>query len=381
VQRKVGFEFQTGWRIDRKRLYGLRPLKKTDRVGTGEHDGFKIEADEAGGGLSEIEFIVYPPVDEGLDGMKTLNWVMSWITNFGMDLEYQAGQAGFQPFPLSSVTDVAGDKKFIVTPDPSHKIEGRPQVTTGLDLAKIGRLGRRAEHRAQPPSEMASSVDALTKGAAEVSDRITSSPIGMRQKLISPELQGLLTVITTYLARGALPPEAQEFDLDDRHRLALNYPKRIGDLLLARTDFAGLFERLPQDEQAYYAKNPMDFVRLVLAALDPHLGIKEESQVIARGIQKSEDDPTKGITFPGPTVGDWLYGIPHGFDFLTGNDMESMGEFGSRTEKVGPGATTGAGTEAGIFEIRGTQEHPIPLERWSGFAAESLAFITAVHGG
>jgi hypothetical protein len=83
-------------------------------------------------------------------------------------------------------------------------------------------------------------------------------------------------------------------------------------------------------------------------------------------------------------VGDWLYGIPHGFDVLTTvKDAESMGEFGDRTEPVG--ASAGYGTfappraQAGIFEFRGAQAQKLPLDRWGPFALEFLAFVANVH--
>ena len=198
-------------------------------------------------------------------------------------------------------------------------------------------------------------------------------------------MEGLLTVVTRYLEAGAYHPRYKHEHLAEgvRHHLAWNYPKRVADVLLARTDFAGLFELLPDEEKVFYASKPLAFVQLALAALDPALEIKGEDPVFARGIQVDENNPAKGIVIPELTVEDWLYGIPHGFDVMTlVPGAESMGEFGSRTEKIGPAAAEeGPRKDAGIFEFRGAQETKIPLEEWSGFATEFLAFIISVHRG
>ncbi len=69
IQRKVGFEFETGWYVQRepRGKISKQPLgkwlKKKDAIGRRDRDGYKMEADEAEGGKSEVEFIVHPPVD------------------------------------------------------------------------------------------------------------------------------------------------------------------------------------------------------------------------------------------------------------------------------------------------------------------------------
>ncbi len=392
VQRKVGFEFETGWLVEKKGLFGTGPLKKKDPVGTGVYDGFKLEADEAGDGKSEIEFIVHPPVEEGSGGLQKLRSVMGTMTALGSVLEAQAGQAVPEKqaeqakpatFGLERATGRTGDAKFIVTPTPDGQLEAGPQVTSGLDLAKIGQLSQQPQSAPQAPAELAPTLATLTRDALALTG--LNSPASAGGEKISPEMQGLLTVVTEYLEVGADTHKGEDLEPAVKHLVALNYPKRVADVLLARTSFAGLFALLPEPERNFYAKNPAAFVQLALHALDPELHIGREDPVFARGIQVDEKDPAKGIVIPKLTVNDWLGGIPRGKDLMTGvRDAESMGEFGSKTEKIGPAAPGGdekTRKDAGIFEFRGAQATKIPLARWSGFATEFLAFITSVHGG
>jgi hypothetical protein len=61
-------------------------------------------------------------------------------------------------------------------------------------------------------------------------------------------------------------------------------------------------------------------------------------------------------------------------------DAESMGEFGDKTEGVGPGSLAGKGmTEAGIFEFRGAQAQKIPLLQWKKFAVDFLKYVITLH--
>lgn len=395
VQRKVGFEFETGWLVDKKGLFRPGPLKKKEPVGTRKYEGFKLEADEAGDGKSEIEFIVDPPVEEGSVGLQELRLVMGTMTALGEVLEAQAKQAKPEKqaeqaeqakpatFGLERATGDTGDTKFIVTPTPDGQLEAGPQVTSGLDLAKIGQLSQQPQSAPQPPAELAPTLATLTRDALALSG--LNSPASTGGEKISPEMQGLLTVVTQYLEVGADRHKGRALDPAEKHLVALNYPKRVADVLLARTSFAGLFTLLPAPERNFYTKNRDAFVLLALHALPPKLGIGGEDPVFARGIQVDEEDPAKGIVIPKLTVKDWLGGIPSGKDLMTKvPDAESMGEFGSKTEKIGPAAPGGdekTRKDAGIFEFRGAQATKIPLARWSQFATEFLAFITSVHGG
>ena len=81
VQREVGFEFETSWRM--KRISTGEPLAGHELIGT-RFDGIKAEADaDPEGGHSEIEFVVDPPVEEGDAGARRLTTVMRGLTRLG----------------------------------------------------------------------------------------------------------------------------------------------------------------------------------------------------------------------------------------------------------------------------------------------------------
>jgi Domain of unknown function (DUF4157) len=379
VQRKVGFEFETGWLVQQQGPIRRRWLKRKERVGGTTFNGFKIEADEDAG-RTELEFIVYPPVEEGQAGLRRLNQIMTSMTITGAKLEGVAKIAK-PTFPLSTVTGGSADSSYLITPTNDLLLHGGPQVTSGLDLAKIGQLKALQQGGSAAPAELQETLRSLESSAGQA--RRGASDEGTK---ISPQLQGLIAVIVNYLEAGAARLPGQRLSAVERHDVALDYPKVVGNILLARTDFAALFELLPLREASRYAERPQSFVRLVVASLDRRFGIRESDPIFARGIKVHETDPSKGIVVPDLTVGDWLYGIPHGFDFLTTvKDADSMGEFGPKTEDVGPQRTTASGTsnlartEAGIFEFRGAQVNKLPLNRWQPFALEFLQYISDVH--
>jgi hypothetical protein len=372
LERKVGFEFESGWLVHKKDA----ALKKKDPIGVGSLDGYKLEADEADGGQSEIEFIVYPPVEESSEGSQRLADVMTRITQLGKKLEKGASER-LKQFPLGDVTGHQSENDYLITPTENAKLEARPQITSGLDMAKIGKLETIWEQAKQAktpaPAELEDSVRIL-RGKA---DQVAGSTAGM-----SARLRGLLTVIAMYIESGANPYPGAQLNAVQSHAATLNYPKQIGDVLLARTDFARLFALLPEQERTRYANRPDDFVGLVLNAVDHDLGVRRGDPLFARGIRVHDKDRTQGITVPSLTVGDWLLGILQGHDHLTKvKDAESMGEFATRTEPVGPARGEGAfgRLDAGIFEIRYVQGQILPLDRWAPFALECLSFITNVH--
>jgi hypothetical protein len=307
---------------------------------------------------------------------------MTIMTALGLAMEEVAERIKYQgQFPLSQATEKRADESYMVTPE-KDGLKAGPQVTTGLDLAKIRELaelnrkyvGLNRKHRA--PKELEKTLGWLQGDARRV------GRLRMGGKRISPATQGLVAILVNYIEAGANKNRDVKLPLDLAHAGALNYPKRIADLLLARTDMAKMFELLP--EANFFAQRPHVFENLVLSSLNPDLKIGLEDPLFARGIQNDENDPMKGITIPELTIGDWIYGITHGFDMLsTVKDTESMGELGGRTEKIGPrrgyGTFTADRMEAGIFEFRGAQREKLPLLRWKEFALEFQAYITRVH--
>lgn len=384
VQRAVGFEFETGWMVS-KADQARTPLKKKDPIGP-PRDGFKLEADEAGGGESEVEFIVHPPVAEGEQGAQRLDDVMTSIEVLGSSLE---GVGRHRPrFNFGEVTGRLDDAAYLITPTPDRQLQAGPQVTSGLDLAKIEDLSPKAERRqdpitkepmggaAQAPHELQGSLGQLSTQASKM------RPFGVPLKVMSPALKGLLAVITTYLNNGANKYKGQELPPDVIHAVALSYPKQIGDVLLARTNFAQLFRLLHPWEQHLIKRTRDGWITLVLNNTGNEYRLTKHDSVIGRGVRLNDDDYEDSVDVPSLTIEDWLTGILDEVDLLTEiGDAESMGEFKNRTESVG--GTTGSLFDTprpvGIFEFRGAQAQKIPLARWKPFATEFHKFITTVH--
>jgi len=201
----------------------------------------------------------------------------------------------------------------------------------------------------------------------------------------SEQLVGLLVLIRNYLNAGTDKNKGEVLTPEARHMLALNYPKRIADAVLARTNFAKLFKLLPSEERNRFVKAKQSWVPFVLSTVSDT--ILPNDSVIERGIQVDENDPTRGITKPALKVKEWLLGMLDGVDLLpTIADAESMGGMDQKTEKVGASDQAAAAfpqlyprIDVGIFEFRGAQAHKIPLNRWRPFAQEFQQYITAVH--
>lgn len=381
IQRAVGYEFETGWITKREiSLNNYVPMKKKEPIGFSKFDGFKMEADEAGEGEGEIEFIVHPPIEEGESGYKKLEDIMDGMEMFGSVLE-----ARKTPFTLNEVTNNPSDKMFKVHPD-AEGLKAGPQVTSGLDLAKIQDL-KNINDRQDPksplhgllndkrdgkvPKELESNITTLSKNAQEISQKVETSQ----------ELNGLLVVLKNYLEIGGNKNKNDELTDEIRWGLALSYPKIIADRLLARTNFVKLFKLIPAREQKKYKSNPQAFVSLIKEILPDYIHIKDS--IIARGVKNHEEDPKKGITIPNLTIEQFILDlITKETDLIPTRikDAESLGEMGEKTESVGEeGRLFGGKRDVGIFEFRGAQTTKIPLKRWKPFALEFQRYISTVH--
>lgn len=385
VQRAVGFEFETGWLVQKDMTEAahddvevpqvLAPMEKKEKIGVSAYNGFKLEADEAAGGQSEIEFITFPPIEEHGANIAVLSSIMAEVERLGNALITKSGGT----FTLDEVTGKLYDVNYVITPKDGD-LKAGPQITSGIDLAKISRLGSHRQAINLAPQELKDSIREIEGAAAEVAEINTG-------KRMSPQLLGLLTLMASYLqkGRGRMGEDYIKPFMNDprsRYGLALNYPKRIAEPLLSRTQFGKLFSLIPMEEQLYYRANPKAWLDLVIESAGGYKLYDPLKPVIERGIQEDESDPNNlNVKAVGPTRVEWILGIPEGSDPLTKmKDSESMGEFGNKTEGVGPGSYSGHGmTEAGIFEFRGAQTRKIPLSQWKQFAVDFLKYVIVLH--
>lgn len=386
IQRKVGFEFEAGWLVrDQQQALDWarkdeetrgpkpspRPLKKKDKVW--ESSDFKVEADEAAGDESELEFILHPPAEETAAGRKDVFGRMVKMVLLGAKLVQQGGAK--KQFSLKDATGSAGDERFLIEPTADKKLEARPQVTAGITLAQVAQLGGKPGGKSLDP-KFARTVSTAATFRSNVDAALKKTPIeyfpqrGERADW-SDDLRGLLMVVASYLSYG---------------ETAVFYPKQITDaFLLSRTDVATLYKLLPAEEKLIFAKNKKIFLRLAMAAAD----VTEEDQPVI-GKVWTDENMTKREPI-GPTREKWLSFIPLGYDLLSsahykeiqkeaadlGKELESMGEMGSKTEAVGEEKKAG-----GIFELRGAAlaKEPLDLLKWPGFADSTMEYFVALSG-
>ncbi|MDM5180429.1 hypothetical protein PO883_24915 [Massilia sp. DJPM01] len=138
----VGFEFETGWFVDFQPtgafddngdIVAPAPFAKKDVVRHTNNDGFRVEADEAEQGRSELEFVTRPPVAESQAGRQVLFQVMTAMATMTTAL---LGRAGGGQFSLDQITHDDEDANTLVTPRDAAMLAG-PQATTALMLEHI----------------------------------------------------------------------------------------------------------------------------------------------------------------------------------------------------------------------------------------------------
>lgn len=427
MQRAVGFEFETGWLVEQREIdesgkEKSTPFKKKDVITTATPGGFRMEADEAEEGQSEIEFVVRPPVEESSAGYVNLQTIMDAMR----DTTNALCEKKSAPFYLQTVTGAEADKQTYVTPR-GENMQAGPQATTGIRLDKVPEF-----------------MELFHK----------KSPTGENIHPDSKAFVGLATLVGEYVRR-AQPEKNQQG--------TFAYPKMMAEPLLSRTDFAGLFTLIEPELQTYYLENKALWVRDVLkaAGLAPDMAQKD---MLGRGVVEEKDleifldvkgkiilhkekmpdkhqfdeelcriqeeyteckkeagnKPNRKATqrlskietayenvlseklkwveayyrwleelkklesrqngciqHAGFTVQQWLESLLEGIDRLTTlKDAESMGEFGKKTENVGEKKDA----PAGIFEWRGDQTKKIPAEAWKTYALDFMKKILCLHG-
>jgi hypothetical protein len=282
---------------------------------------------------------------------------------------------------------------------PRGGLRAAAQVTSGFKLGAIPRLGERLRPRPGDVrdvgdvsnvgdmgdmGELAHMIDAIDYGdggahadarAFELPPAMARGAATLRSRAAqvegtpalpnpSDDLKGLIGVIASYLVQGAAS-------------VPIAYPKQLGNLLLARTDFAKLFRLLPQNEQSLLRTDTQLWIDLVIEASS------RGNAALFRG----RIDPNQNVIKAGTertgtadlTVERWLRAIPGNTDLLaTIAGSQSMGAMGNTVEDVGP---EGAREQAGIFEFRASQGVPIPLAEWFDFALGAQRYITRLHGG
>ncbi len=437
IQRKVGFEFETGWFVDRipfdydhddveQPMQQPVPFAKKDVISSAATKGFRLEADEAEEGRSELEIVVRPPIEESEAGLLELTQIMDDITKIGEGLTSHYNAEG-KAFPLSDVTGAPFDSFTLVTPregDPS--LTAGPQVTMGLDLSVIPKVNG---HQAKIEVEDAPKfngflalvkqylVNGTTAGGAMAYPKMIAEPLLARTDFV-----GLLALVedpikqkyalakdrwvTDVLHHIGLPAELADVDLlargvvADEHQidhteLRAELEEAEGRLQVCARELAvqsrlvddatdavasykepsGMFEKLARINQP----SKSDLQQKLDSLLKEKLELAEVYQKAWVRAQKIREKKEALETHAGFTVGRWLRQLLEGVDLLpTIEDAESLGEFGRKTERVGPEDKQ---RDGGIFEWRGDQKNKIQLSKWKDYALDKLDQTIKLNGG
>jgi hypothetical protein len=389
IQRDIGFEFETPWRVEHA---DGSPLEKYERIytGTGANAGFNMEADTASSDLSDIEFVVKPPVAETAGGQAQLGATMAAMQTFFGNLITAAGGHTIQGAPIHPF--VNDDKQNLVI-KPGTDNAAVPQTTVGVRLDRlIALLTELSRAGGDAKSELLGlagrqdfSAGQLTRFKDTVAGTATTWSLHDNNRPdyhSSEQMKGFVALILQYLLRGATVPGA------DPYAQAFKYAKMVS-IIMARTDFGGMFKMLPRAEQDYYAGHPDHWVQMVLDAAN----LSPNGNVIERGLKgdppvyKGGKLKKAGKVIPIPiTRKDWLQAMLLGHDLLTVSAFEAFkpgqeapfsgafGALGKRTDDVGPGLLD----KGAIIELREIKEG-LDYQDWAQFADDVFTYIMALN--
>ena len=434
IQRAVGFEFETGWLCEREPFdyshddveqtpQPLVPFKKKDVISSATFNGFRMEADEAGNDQSEIEFVVRPPIEESFEGLKLLDAIMMEMVDLGGRLKGIGAEKA--KFPLSRATGVGLDEFTIITPG-DEELKAGPQATTGLDLSAIPEFVK--YELVRPPINLPKYHGLLVlmkeylergtcEGGALSYPKIIAEPLLARTDFVQLLKLAEPNVLSFYkanrdewvpdvlnaiglpdiaekdlLARGVVENEEDlckhailHFNITEKAESIRKVEEQIGEINLRLAWFgdkiadykesSSFFESMHRKIRNEPTKVDMENQRDQLAF--GKLSLVEQREKLRQ--EKFELDEQKNAIdkYAGFTVREWLNSLLNDIDLLPGiQDAESLGEFGNRTEKVGPDKSI----DAGIFEYRGAQTSKIPVEEWPSFAKNFFIHILQIHG-
>ncbi len=429
IQAKLGFEFETGWLVDRVpfdythddvELPAAQPVPfaKMEVVSNKKFNGFRMEADEAEGGRSEIEFVIRPPLEESAQGLATFRNIMAEMMQVGAGLI--ANKDRVAPWPLSIVTGEPFDEFTVITPrDPQLKAGIQP--TAGLKLEVVPEfLVNSEQHSARPKfNGFLNLVRSYISVGSQDDDQLNpvaypkmiAEPLLARTNfrgllnLVEPEalagfanadqfVDGVLQLVNmaAYKNRPLLDRGVIQGDQDVFFGKRLQ--KRMAEMQLGPAQQAAQLTETAKNQawqriQTIMARetgllywqstktNDLEQARATFFRLcEDHVPNAKELARIEVEIERLGQEMAAMVYKPGLTVDTWLKSIWNGSDALSQiQDAESIGQFGTRTEAVGPD-----GVQGGIFEYRGMQNRKEPCANWLNVTEPFFQRILDLHG-
>jgi hypothetical protein len=429
IQRAVGFEIETNWRVfnydqtlnnngpmtalQKNTNFlpadGYRPAYLTNNLAKGtpiiSGNHFELQVDELPTGGKDLEFVTtLPAFEETPEGRADLDQTLQDIEALAAALvnsphwAIAPGDLG-----LGAVQTPTAVMKKNTTPG----MNGSPQTTAAIRMDQIPTLFETigtVTGEAPAPAKVAgrqtlsgvtntgtqSDIEAGIMGDAptmarqalanykqtfanQFAFRNATREANQREanQLGSQQLIGLLSLLIMYLR---IADQAQP-----------TYAKQIAPFL-ARTNFSNNFHFLTPEEKRHFRARPGNFASLAMEAAGlPNTG---NTPVLRHGIGSN---PNANI-LDRVTRNAWLRGIPNGEDLLSqagfdarfganqgGAEFESLGRLGNRTEWVGrTDRYNNNRTRAPLFEMR-RMKGSIPYLQWRPTLLSVFDFIRQIN--
>lgn len=361
IQRAVGFEFEdsawqvyrlqrplndeerllarTGNAIDSLRFYNpihqseqerqsmaVAPYGKNVRLHQG--NGFKVETDEVSL-IDDIEFVT-EPFDESRAGLRRLGQVMTNIKNLFKRFSTHERMDPSKGQYVWSPDHPFDDDVLLAGIDSRENGSFKMQATHSVEMDKISTfmqyLGesdnetRNETNRRKPARTFmrgdrnAGSVDRIlgkSPGIARAAIDAFVQTLGYQEGgdfVDTADLQGFTALLVNYIVMLAL---------SERAYVKAKTP------LMARTDFAAMFAKLPQGQQTVLANRAQAFTSAVMNAvnnanvLDQQRRASDPLILDFRPTRDNSGNPDRQQRLHHMTIAHWIHGITRGTDYLS----------------------------------------------------------------
>lgn len=379
IQRAVGFEFETNYKVERKNtgLKGVfkpyRALSKTELI-KAYPQGFRMEADENSTLGSTIEFVIDPPIAE--NAPNKLESILQRLDGLASDLSL--AQANI-PVDLDTLTNDPAHSNIRITPKGNQGLIANPQVTGGVSFDKLltllNEIGNGSTNAPFQHKNAAAQLERMAPHMPKQAAIRGASVLGTAQ------FKGLIAFITSYIQFGQ---KAQP------NYPPLNYTKLISNSILLRTDLGSMFMKLDPEEREEYQRDPDRFIFIVLATANL-TNPSPDVPVLERGVRKGQTPGTKDYTrllnnaATQLTRRQWLTQITQGVDLLSSHhvpalqsQLEGLGALGPTTDPIGPQPNNPLGArdrgQGIVMEFRNMRKN-VPWTQWHTLASGIFDYI------
>ncbi|MCG8458372.1 MAG: hypothetical protein MI919_19005 [Holophagales bacterium] len=363
IQRKVGFEFQTGWQIESAIGLPLATTSITKNTPLVQGSDWKLTRDDG-----DAEFVT-DAVEEGdrqglIDLFTELRGFTESLISSSQD-----------PIPTRDLGGATFLGKTTRIRKGNNAMPANPQLSAGVDLAQLTKVMRQLGNRQDPNN--AKFVGARQTLMADLGQTTLNQ--------VSAEYEGLVALMASYV------------HLSSGLAAFADTPKNITSLM-SRTNMAQVYGLTRESQQVGSASAKanqlvFDIVQAARAATPPTRTfnpIRGNMKLVPPSIdtlQKATGNMDQLVVSlrTGPTLQEWADGIVAGKDLLSGLSTVRNVSMGSKgTEDVSnirrpSGEFTGIFRKKGlILEFRDLKKQ-IPQKDWGDWALALFDWITLIN--